>query len=116
MKKNEAFFEAYYYNIFHEYDLIKKSIDTDESYIIKNKFNYARYLIFDYIYTCIENDRNNANYDNKENNEKIIIAGKLLFEIGGINYMKDEFIWSSIPNRYHHKINMLWKGIGEWGN
>ena len=96
--------------------MIKRFIDNDESYIVNHKFDYARFLIFDYIVTCINNDRDNGNYNDRANNNKLTEAGKIIYDLGGITWMKDEFIWSIVPKRYHYQMNMMWKGIGEWGN
>ena len=62
----------------------------------------------------MKNDRKFGDYCNEKNNEKIIEAGNILWNIGKIDYMKDGLIWSFIPKRYWREIDYMWDEIGDW--
>lgn len=105
-----AFEELIEYNLIKEYNGIKKL----KEYGNKSKFNDGRLLIFDYILTCVKNDRENGDYYSEENNNKLKEAGKLLNEDGGIKSMRDPLLWLFIPKRYEREIDYAFDGIGEW--
>lgn len=113
-KQRSALIEACEYNIFREYGILDK-INTYDTYSGKKDklFKKARYNIFKYIIEMLKHDPINGDYPDVENN-LIKEAGQMLNQEGGFNSMKDNLIWSFIPDRYHSDINLLWNGIGQW--
>jgi len=99
-------------NIQKQYDEIQQYHDKFGKY--KSKFQEAQYNIFKYIITSVLNDPEHGDYCCTENEKLIKDAGKLLYEFDGINGMKNQVIWSCIPNRYQREIDMMWHGIGGW--
>jgi hypothetical protein len=106
------------YNIFSEYKVLESIIkynDFETTCNHKDKlFKKARFNILDFIITCVRKDNIHGDYFDTENNEKIINAGKMLWEEGGEKSMRDKLVWSFIPKRYHRDIDILWDGIGSW--
>lgn len=115
--KNAAAKEAIHYNIFAEYNAMKKMIDNGIISLDKgndHKYKIGRFLTLKYIITCVKNDPDNGDYYDPENVSQLKKAGRLLYEADGMNGMHDGLVWSFIPKRYRREIDMAWNGIGEW--
>jgi hypothetical protein len=107
-KYKNAFDEAVDYNIFREYNAIKKNKSYE-----KSKYSHGLMLMLEYIINCVKNDKENGDYYSEENNKIAINGGQLLYESGGIETMH-EVLLTWIPKRYRNEIDVKWSGIGEW--
>lgn len=79
-----------------------------------DKYKLGRFKLLEYIIHYIKNDPERGDYYSKENKERLIEAGKLLYEYDDMDGMHDGLVWSFIPKRYQREIDMAWDGIGEW--
>jgi hypothetical protein len=107
-KYKNAFDEAVDYNIFREYNAIKKNKSYE-----KSKYSHGLMLMLEYIINCVKNDKENGDYYSEENNKIAKKGGQLLYESGGIETMH-EVLLTWIPKRYRNEIDVKWSGIGEW--
>jgi hypothetical protein len=107
-KSKNAFDEAVDYNIFREYNAIKKNKSYE-----KSKYSHGVMLMLEYIINCVRNDKENGDYYSEENNKIAMKGGLLLHESGGKTEMYNVLLtW--IPKRYRNEISVKWDGIGEW--
>jgi len=110
-----AALELFEFNIFKEYDALKRLVGVDEARgKIKDAYKIARMKIFEYILNCVKDDPIEGDYYNEENIQLLKDAGKMLYDSKGMKGMYDEMLWSFIPDRYRRPIDMAWDGIGEW--
>ncbi len=107
-KYKNALDEAVEYNIFREYNGIKKNKSYE-----KSKYSHGLMLILEYVINCVNNDKEKGDYYSKENDEIAKKGGRLLYESGNIETMH-EVLLTWIPKRYRSEINLKWDGIGEW--
>lgn len=107
-KYKNAFDEAVDYNIFREYNGIKKNKSYE-----KSKYSHGLMLMLEYVINCIKHDKENGDYYSEDNNKIAIKGGQLLYESGNTDTMH-EVLLTWIPKRYRNEINMKWDGIGEW--
>lgn len=111
--------EAIEYNIFQEYNALKKYLkiyeqdgkdENDKSYC----YSLGRFKTLSYMVKCIKADPQNADWYDEDNIADLKEAGRLLYKESGMKGMRDNLVWSFIPKRYHREIDIAWDGIGEW--
>jgi len=102
--------EAIDYNIYKEYNAIKKFMEKTE----QSKYTIARFKILGYMIKCIEADPENGDWYDEDNMKQLKEAGRMLYEEDGMNGMNDTLVWSFVPKRYMREIDMAWNNIGLW--
>ena len=83
--KNMAALEAIEYNIFSEYNALRKMleyIDEHEKDYNKNskKYKLGRFLVLGYMIKCVKADPDNGDWYNEDNLNDLKRAGQLLYE------------------------------------
>jgi hypothetical protein len=115
MGANRAVLELFEFNIFEEYDALKRLVREEENNDIKDMYKIARMKIFEYIFNCVKDDPIEGHGKYCEANIQLLKdAGKMLYDSEGMQGMFDDLFWSFIPDRYRRTIDMAWDGIGEW--
>ena len=102
--------EAIEYNIYKEYNAIKKFMETTE----QSKYTMARFKILGYMIKCIDADPVNGDWYDEGHMKELKDAGRMLYEAEGMRGMQDELVWLFVPKRFRREIDMAWDGIGEW--
>jgi len=111
--KYRAVLELFEYNIFEEYDALKRLVKCAEELGKKDMYKIARMKIFEYILNCVKGDPINGDVYSAENEQLLKDARKILYDTDGMDGMHDRLLWSFVPKRYHREINMSWDGIGK---
>ena len=130
--KKQAVSELIEWNIFTEYNALKKLIQFKENKY--RDYSEARLLMLWAIirmakFDPYEGDMTRRNPKTlqrindlsdedrkywKEITDDIKKAGELLYKFDGMNGMHNMLVWSFIPDRYHRQIEYTWDGIGDW--
>jgi len=99
------------WNIKREYVALQDFVKS-RGYV--SKYEEGRHKILKFILNKVYHDPANGDWNDDNNINLIKEAGQLLYDYDGMNGMRDCFVWSFIPNRYHREISSYWHGIGEW--
>ena len=97
------------FDIKNQYKAISKYVKDHGKY--KNKSQQAHHKLLKYVAVCATKDPVRGDYTDEESRKLVKDAGNLLAENDNMHSI---LIWSSIPERYHRDIDIMWNGIGGW--